>query len=157
MDNPRDKEPPKPGRKDRRVLSVPAGKTYALMTEHNVYSCPVSHPKHDEKVDAFAPRNEEGKIPRIYKIAARIVANPKNPVFPTHLKPEYSQNIKAYISVANSMKGILDGGGQYRFCILSDVELGALKHAPSLSRPGSRHVYLSLKQLLSGSASVDPL
>jgi hypothetical protein len=157
MDNQRDKEPPKPERKDRRVLSVPAGKTYVLMTKHNVYSCPVSHPKHDEKVDVFAPRNEEGKIPRIYRIVARIVADPRNPVCPTHLKPEYSQNIKVYISVAKSIKGILDGGGQYRFYILSDIERYALKHAPSLSHPGNAHVYLSLKQLVNGAEFVDPL
>jgi hypothetical protein len=135
---------------------VPAGETYALMTEHKVYSCPVDYPEHDLTVDAFAPRNEEGKIPRIYRIAARIVADPRNPVFPTHLKPEYSQNIKANISVAKSIKGILDSGRQYRFYILSDIERGAPKHSPRLSRPGTAHVYLSLKRLLSGSASVDP-
>ena len=143
--------------KDLRVLSVPVGKTYALVTEHNVYSCPVSHPEHDETVDAFAPRNEEGRIPKIHKIAARIVTDPNNPDFSSYFNTEYAQNIKAYISVVKSIAGILDGGGKYRFYVLEDVEKGTLKHAPRLSRPGPAHVYISLKELLSGSKFVNPL
>jgi hypothetical protein len=143
--------------KDLRVLSVPTGETYARITEHNVYSCPISQPEDDESIDVFAPRNEEGRIPRIYAIAARIVIDPKNPIFPTHLKSEYIQDIEAYISVVKNTKGILDNGGPYRFYVFRDVELGDLKHAPKLSVSGPAHVHLSLKELLSGSACVAPL
>jgi Ca-activated chloride channel homolog len=145
---------PKPEIKDRRVLSVPAGITYALMTEYNVYSCPDNYPAHDPSVDAFAPRNEEGKIPRLYRIAARIIVDPKNPVFPAGLNPQYTQSITSYISVVKRIIGILDGGGKYRFYILSDVEQGALKHSPSVQPPGPAHLYLSLRELLSGSSVV---
>jgi len=126
-------ESPKPEPKDRLVLSVPAGKTYAVMTEHNVYSCPEDWPKHDLNVDDFAPRNEKGRIPRIYRIMARIVTDPQKPVIPPDFNPECAQSIISYISVAKLRKGILDGGGQYRFYILSDVERGALNHAPRFS------------------------
>ena len=148
-------ESAQPQLKDRHVLSVPAGKTYALMTEHNVYSCPEDSPKHDFSVDAFAPRNEDGRIPRLYRIAARIVTDPKKPLFPAHFNPEYSQSITSYISVVKRLKGMLDNGGKYRFYILSDVEQGALKHAPSLHPAGPAHVYLSLRELLSGAAVVN--
>jgi hypothetical protein len=143
--------------KDRRVLSVPAAISYALMTEHNVYSCPEDWPVHDLGVDAFAPRKEKGKIPRIYRIAARIVTDPLKPVFPPTFDPSFAQSIISYISVAKLRKGILDEGGKYRFYILSDVERGALDHMPVLSVPGPSHVYLSLKELLSGSAVVHPI
>jgi hypothetical protein len=146
-----------PNFKDRRVLSVPAGKTYALMTEHNVYSCPEDWPKHDLSVDAFAPRNEKGRIPRIYQIATRIITDPQMPVFPPDFNPEFAQSIISYISVAKLREGILDGGGKYRFYILSDVERGALNHSPGLSVPGPAHVNLSLKELLSGSSIVHPI
>jgi len=150
-------ESPKPEPKDRLVLSVPAGITYALMTEHNVYSCPVSHPAHDSTVDVFAPRNEEGEIPRLYQIAKRIVTDPKNPIFPADLNSEHAQNITAYISVVKNLKGMLNGGGKYRFYILIDVERGDLKHSPRLPHPGPAHVYLSLKELLTGSEVVHPI
>ena len=61
---------------------------------------------------------------------ARIVTDPQKPVIPPDFNPECAQSIISYISVAKLRKGILDGGGQYRFYILSDVERGALNHAP---------------------------
>ena len=150
MSNPTEKA------KDRRVLSVPAGITHAHMTEHNVYSCPENYPLHDTGVDAFAPRNEEGRIPRLYCIITRIVTDPRNPVFPPNLKPDYAQSIAAYIRAVSHLKGMLDNGGSYRFYILSDLENGALKHSPSINPPGPSHVYLSLKDLISGSPVVSP-
>ena len=143
--------------KDRRVLSVPAGITYAHMTEHNVYSCPDTFQKHDLEVTAFAPRNEEGKIPRLYCLVARITTNPKNPAFPSSLKAEYAQSITTYVRAVSHLPGILDGGGNYRFYILSDLENGALAHSPKLSPRGSAHVYLSLKDLIGGSSDVGPI
>jgi hypothetical protein len=142
--------------KDRRVLSVSAAKTYAHMTEHNVYSCPDDFSPHDPAVEAFAPRNQQGKIPRLYCIVARIVTNPKKPVFPPNLKPEYAQSISAYICAVSHIKGILDGGGNYRFYVLRDLENGALNHSPTVNLTEPLHVYLSLKDLVSGSPVVRP-
>ena len=151
MSNPTEKT------KDRRVLSVPAGITYAHMTEHNVYSCPDTFQKHDSEVTAFAPRNEEGKIPRLYCLVARIITNPKNPTFPPSLKAEYAQSIPPYIRAVSHLPGILDGGGNYRFYILSDLENGALAHSPKLNPRGPAHVYLSLRDLIGGSSDVGPI
>lgn len=143
--------------KDRRVLSVPAGVSYAHMTEHNVYSCPETYQLHDLDAEAFAPRNEEGKIPRLYCIVARVTTNPNSPVFPENLKPDYAQSIKSYIAAVHHLPGILDGGGNYRFYVLSDLENGALKHSPTVHAGRAAHVYLSLKDLISGCARVSPL
>lgn len=139
---------------ERPVLSVSARITYAAMTEHNVYSCPDSTLQHDLRVDDFAPRNERGKIPRVYRIAARIVTDPKEPIFPEYFHPDYVQNIRTYISAVKGLKGILDGGGMYRFYVLTEPEDGMLKHAPSLEPDGPEHVYLSMKELVSGSSVV---
>lgn len=143
--------------KDRRVLSVSAAKTYAHMTEHNIYSCPDNFLPHDPNVEAFAPRKHGGKIPRLYCIVARIVTDPKNPIFPPNLKPEYAQSISAYIRAVSHIEGILDGGGNYRFYVLNDLENGALNHSPTVNLNEPLHVYLSLKDLISGSPIVRPV
>jgi hypothetical protein len=138
---------------DWRVLSVSAGISYALMTEHNVYSCPDNYPPHHPTVEIFAPRNEQGRIPRLYRIAARIVTDPTNPFFPPNLK-HYAAPITAYISVVRNLHGMLDAVGNYRFYILCDLENGALKHSPIVNPPGAAHVYLSLKELTGGAQVV---
>ena len=143
--------------KDRRVLSVPAGISYAHMTEHNVYSCPETHPKHDLEAEAFAPRDEESEIPRLYCIMARVTTNPNNPVFPQNLKTDYAESIISYIKAVRHLPGILDGKGNYRFYILGDLENGALKHSPTVNAGRAAHIYLSLKDLISGCSRVSPI
>ena len=143
--------------KDRLVLSVSAAKTYAHMTEHNIYSCPDNFLPHDPNVEAFAPRKYGGKIPRLYCIIARIVTDPKNPIFPRSLKSEYAQSISAYIRAVSHIEGILDGGGNYRFYVLSDSENGTLNHSPTVNLNELLHVYLSLKDLIGGSPIVSPV
>jgi hypothetical protein len=143
--------------KDRRVLSVPAGISYAHMTEHNVYSCPETYPQHDIEAEAFAPRDEEGKIPRLYCIMARVTTNPNNPAFPQNLKSEYAQSVISYIGAVRHLSGILDGNGKYRFYILGDLENGALKHSPTVNAGRAAHIYLSLKDLISGCSRVSPI
>jgi hypothetical protein len=153
MDTSREMENPNTDPEDWRVLSVPAGITYAVMTEHNVYSCPANYSPHEPTVEIFAPRNEQGRIPRLYRIAARMVTDPTNPLIPISLN-HYADSIRAYISVARNLPGILDAAGNYRFYILCDLENGALKHSPIVNPPGAAHVYLSLKELTGGAQVV---
>ena len=137
MSNPTEKT------KDRRVLSVPAGITHAHMTEHNVYSCPDTFQQHDSDAEAFAPRDEEGEIPRLYCIMARVTTDPNNPAFPENLKPDYVQTINSYIGAVRHLPGILDGIGNYRFYVLCDLENGALS-IPHLSTLVELHMFICL-------------
>lgn len=127
------------------------------MTEHYVYSCPETHPQHDLDVEVFAPRDEEGKIPRLYCIVARVITDPNNSEFPNSLKLEYAQSIRSYIAAVRNRRRILDNGGNYRFYILGDLENGALKHSPTINAARAAHVYLSLKDLISGCSCVSPI
>ena len=136
---------------------MPAGITHAHMTEHNVYSCPDTFQQHDSDAEAFAPRDEEGEIPRLYCIMARVTTDPNNPAFPENLKPDYVQTINSYIGAVRHLPGILDGIGNYRFYVLCDLENGALKHSPSVNAGRAAHVYLSLKDLISGCSRVSPI
>jgi hypothetical protein len=143
--------------KYRRVLSVPAGISYAHMTEHNVYSCPDTYPKHDAEVHTFAPRTHEGKIPRLYCIVARVTTNPNHLVFPQNLNPIHIQSIISYITAVRHLPHILDAGGDYRFYILEDLENGSLRYCPTVNAARAAHVYLALRDLISGSPSVSPI
>jgi hypothetical protein len=142
---------------DRRVLSVPAGPMYAIMTEHNVYACPDHFPAHDLSVVAFAPRDESGNIPRLFCIGPRIVTNPAKPLFPDFLSLDYRQSILAFISVTNRRCEQVGRHGNFRFYVLGDLADGALKHRPFVNCSTDAHVYLSLRELLSGAPVVRAL
>lgn len=136
--------------KDHRVLTVPAGKALAHLTEHNVYSCPTDHPEHASDVLIFAPRESDGTMRSIYFIKSRGIADPYNLVFHPENKPEVVDAIRGYVCAVKHIDGILDAGKSYRFYYLTDFRDGTLPHGPKLDQPGPVHGYVSLRELLSG-------
>jgi hypothetical protein len=136
---------------DKKVLSVPAGKTLIHLTEHNVYSCPQTWPKHDLKVSLLAPRDGDGTMHRVYVINERITINPRLLNFHPETSKEMMASVRTYINAVNHIPGIIVGEGDYRFYFLSDLNNGALPQSPKLEPTGPIHCYLSLVDLLTSS------
>lgn len=137
--------------KDLKALTVPAGKTLPYLTEHNVYSCPVNHPKHSAAVEIFAPRDIDGTIRRYYLIKARGVADPMNLVFHPSTNSDVENAVRGYVCAVRHISGILDEGGMYRFYYLADSrDESFLPHSPKIDQSGAVHGYISMRELLSG-------
>ena len=130
------------------VLSVPAGKTYACLIQHKLYSCPECY---QHKTTRFlSPRNSDGRMEFVFQIQATVTLDPRNSVHLSQVHNTYRQRIVGYIADALQLPGMLDSGGQYRFYFLSETMFSGLPLRPQINPNSAEHLYFDLQDLVSG-------
>jgi hypothetical protein len=138
------------------VLSVPAGKSYDLILEHFIYSCPDNKNYQYDETELVTFRTVEGKMEKLFRIARVIRLDPRDVDAAFEVPSDFRERIKGYISVATN-RGILQTEGPYRFYILDEEAVSNLAHAPHARQRLEGDHYFSRAELASGKAVVAPL
>jgi hypothetical protein len=136
------------------VLSVPAGKSYDLILEHFVYSCPDNYQYDETRVITF--RTAQDRMERLFSIGQVIRLDPRDIDAAFEVPTQIRERIKGYISVAHS-RGILEAVGPYRFYILAEDAVVELLHAPRTRDHLKGAHYFTTAELTSGTELVSPL
>src|SRR5689334_11848642 len=105
------------------VLSVPAGKTYDLILEHFIYSCPDDSRYAYDDSDLITFRRADGTMERLFKIARVVQAVPMDIHATYGLPVGLQERIAGYISVARNKRVIQDPGQPFRFYILEEDDV----------------------------------
>jgi hypothetical protein len=137
------------------VLSVPAGKTYDLILEHFIYSCPDTEPFKHESTNFITFRTAEGKMERIFGILGTVTLNPIDIEATFSIPEDLRDRIKGYVGVARN-RGVMKHDGEYRFYILRDDAVVDLPHTPSTLERLPGPAYFTIDELTRGDQTVTP-
>src|SRR5205823_9277679 len=100
------------------VLSVPAGKTYAIICDHLVYSCPAAYTYKPTSMICFRTAPPACKMERVFTIQQIVEADPRDIPGTSNAESLVRSRIAAYVSDARP-SGVLAKPGPYRFYLLS--------------------------------------
>jgi hypothetical protein len=134
---------------EREVLSIPAGDTYNLVQNYNVYACP-NNKNYSYKQSIFVTfREQDSEMTNLYKIEDIIILNPSIQeelrALQNSTLPQGTINrILNYIR--NDNRG--NNNEEKRFYILSTTEIIPLDHNPRPDRIIQKHTYFTLKDIL---------
>jgi hypothetical protein len=135
------------------VLSVPAGKSYDLVLEHFIYSCPISY--NYRSTDLITFRTAEGLMEKLFTISRVVKLNPLDIDASFGVPDEILQRIRGYLGVAQN-RGVLDRPGEYRFYLLDEESAICLPHQPRARTRLQGAAYFQKCSLLSGERYVNP-
>jgi hypothetical protein len=141
----------------KTVLSVPTGKSFDLVMEHLIYSCPDTPPYAYEQTELITLRTAEDKMEKIFHIK-KVVRCPPMDVEATYEIPiPIRKRLMGYIPVAQH-RGILTNPRQpYRFYILDEDGFTRLPHTPHTATRSKGAVYFTLAELTAGRPIVVPI
>lgn len=136
---------------EKEVLSIPAGKSLAMVQQHNIYVCPDTK-NYNYKRPLFVTFRQAngGVMDKLYKIEDIIILNSTNQNEVQALKDStYSDNFKTritnYINVAYCNTQI---DYDQRFYILSETESIDLSLNPRPQKNNAKFTYYTLKEIL---------
>lgn len=136
---------------EKEVLSIPAGKSLAMVQQHSIYVCPDTK-SYNYKRPLFVTFRQAngGVMNRLYKIEDIFVLNPTNQNEVQALKDStYSDSVKTrimnYLTAANYNTPI---DYDERFYILSETESIDLSSSPRPQRNNAKFTYYTLKEIL---------
>lgn len=138
------------------VISVPAGKSYAIINQHLIYSCPAAYTYKSTPLITFRTAPPAAKMEKVFTIEQIVSANPTDIEGTCKVEPDLRSRIATYVSAARPA-GVLNRPGIYRFYILSRSNVLMLPHAPKPDEPSKGLLYFSLGDLQSGNPTVTPL
>lgn len=138
------------------VLSVPAGKTYAIINRHLVYSCPAAYTYKSTPMITFRTAPPAAAMEKVFTIQQIELADPLNIQGTCTADTALRARIAAYVAAARPA-GVLVKTGKYRFYILDPKDVLPLPHAPTSIEPSKGPLYFSLADLQSGNPMVTPL
>ena len=136
---------------EKEVLSIPAGKSLAMVQKYNIYVCPDTK-NYNYKRPLFVTFRQAngGVMDKLYKIEDIIILNPTNQNEVQALKDStYSDSVKTritnYLTAANYNTPI---DYDERFYILSETESIDLSLSPRPQRNNAKFTYYTLKEIL---------
>ncbi len=138
------------------VLSVPAGRSYDLVMEHAVYSCPDSKNYRYRRTRLITFRTAEGWMEVIYRIAVVHRADPRNLDAARAIPQPARERIRAYLVGAKTRR-ILVTPGSYRFYLLDENSGCRLSHKPRTARRLPGDAYFHFGDLTKGDRLVVPV
>jgi hypothetical protein len=137
------------------VLSVPAGKSYALVLKHHIYSCPASYQYESTTFITFRTAPPSSQMEKVFRIRKVIQIDPTQAESGWEAEEYTKTQIAAYITAAQQT-GVLKKRGQYKFYIL-DVHTALTLSPPVVSPANTLGAnYYSLTDLQSGIPTVQP-
>ncbi|WP_156424447.1 hypothetical protein [Bacillus sp. FJAT-27445] len=138
------------------VLSIPAGGTYDIITEHNIHAYP--HPR-SYKSDSYVTfRKRGGAMETLYTIQKAAAFDPFNDTIDPlikHLDQNEKLRIKAYIYDRNKGWGFEKPAHPYMFWILKTEKHLTHKPKPPITYGG--HIYFTFADLTTGNEIVEIL
>jgi len=137
------------------VLSVPSGKTYDLILEHFIYSCPNTKTWQYESTNFITFRTAEGNMERIFGISAVFTLNPLDIQAAFAIPEPVRDRINGYIAVAQN-RGVMEHDGEYRFYILHEDTVVRLPHSPHTEQRLKGAAYFTINELSRGVPIVTP-
>lgn len=105
----------------RRVVDVPAGKTWGPALRHRVYSCP-DRPSHDFVLNATAlilkNSSTGARVP--LEVVAVETFVPDNPAQLDALPEQFRSRVRSYLAEVVTIPGIIEHGCAHRFYLLTN-------------------------------------
>ena len=138
------------------VLSVPAGRSYDLILEHFIYSCPDTPAYAYDDTELIAFRTAEGHMEKLFRINRIVGFDPRDIEATYDVPQNIRERISGYLTVAANC-GILDTTGRYRFYILNEDGVKPLPHAPRASERLKGAHYFTHAELTAGRVIVTPI
>lgn len=138
---------------EKEVLSVPAGKTFDLISKFYIHACPNSYPYKTPLYMTF--RKKGGEMDTLYQIEDIVIINPSEDSYKTIIEKstiKEKDRIQNYILQRKAEWRFKAKDEDYRFYILSKKREIKLPHKPKIINSG--HCYFSLAELLCGEKDV---
>lgn len=138
---------------EKEILSVPAGKTFDVITKYHIHACPdtASYNYRDPLFITFRQR-KGGVMDKLYKIKDVVILAPENKSVLKDLADsteEYKERLLQYIEDRKNGHGF-KSNDTYKFYILSEEEHISLEHRPKPEKNNAGGWYYTLTEMLSG-------
>ena len=139
-----------------RVLSLRAGRSYAVVMKHCLYSCPVTYQYRPASLVSFRKAPPEHSMERVFRVEAVFELDPFSSPETWNVSPSAKQRIESYIAEAKRI-GVLSVRGLYRFLLLNPEHVIQLSPPKKLPGPEPAPVYVALAELQSNNPFVEPI
>ncbi|WP_048718554.1 hypothetical protein [Bacillus sp. MB2021] len=138
---------------EKEILSVPAGKTFEVITNYHIHACPDT-PSYNYRDPLFITFRQKGGgvMNKLYKIEDILILAPENLSVLKDISESdflYKERLLAYIQERKSGHGF-KRNDTYRFYILSENDHISLSHNPRPEKNNAGGWYYTLSEMLSG-------
>jgi hypothetical protein len=117
------------------VLSVPAGRTYEIIHQHFIYSCPTTYTyKPNVRLITFRTAPPETAMRTVLEIQKVVEADPTDTEKMCIASRATEARIANYVAAARQTRAF-DQPGRYRFYLLASTPVAVLAHAPRTAEP----------------------
>lgn len=137
---------------EKEILSVPAGKTFDVITKYHIHACPdtASYNYRDPLFITFR-QSKGGVMEKLYKIEDIIILAPMNKSVLKDVadsNDKYADRLLNYIRERTIAHGF-NKNVTYKFYILSEEEFISLDHKPRPEKNNAGGWYYTLTEMLS--------
>lgn len=132
------------------VLSIPAGRTFALVEKYKIHACPDTSAYNYRLARYMAFRKSGGEMDALYPFEQVLTVDPYDAATIESLDEGVGERIIAYIEERHRTAGFRHLGKRYRFYNLLEESKVDLPHHPQMVPNGQNHCYFTLEELLSG-------